>query len=362
MKRSIGIGVIGTGFARRSQIPAFVSIENTDLRSVSSGSIENAESTAREFGIGHYSDDWRETVLRDDVDLICVTTPPNLHLEMVELALKHGKHVLCEKPMAMNAAEAAQMTSLAKEKGLLAIIDHELRFTNGRIKAFEMVREGNIGVIRHAKYLFRNASRGDQNLPWTWWSDVEQGGGALGAVASHAIDTFRWFAGSEIDEVFCSLSTHIRNRPFGEGMREVTSDDETMMALKFGNGDFVQNATASVSISMVEAGPYRNRVELYGSKGALRIEDGGEVFFADIKENRWEQLEIELGPVAAGMQVGGWSRGFTILSKKIVEALLAGRTEVEHAATFADGLAVQRVLDAARESDRTRKAVVVMNR
>ncbi len=353
MTKKIGIGVIGTGFAKRTQIPAFSANDKAEVVSISSGSIENARSAAEEFGVAHFSDDWHETVLKEDVELVCITTPPNLHLEMAEFALSNGKHVLCEKPMAMNTNEAARMTRLADEKGLLAIIDHQLRFTNGRVKAFEMIRDGKIGEIRHAKYLFRNASRGDSQVPWTWWCDTEQGGGALGAFASNVIDNFLWFTGAEISEVFCRLHTHIKYRPVAGTQREVTSDDETMILLRFGNGDLVKDATANVSISMVEAGPYKNRVEFYGSKGALRIEDGGELFFADIKENKWQRVELELGRVIEGMQVGGWSRGFTVLSEKIVEALASGQTSVEHAATFRDGLAVQKVLDAARESDRT---------
>lgn len=354
MKESIGIGFIGSGFARRTQIPAFASLKNANLASVTSAHLENARSTAEEFGIGHCSDDWRETVDRGDVDLVCITTPPNTHFEMTMRALELGKHVLCEKPMAMNVAEAEAMTKLAREKGLMALIDHELRFTNGRQKAYEMLREGKIGKVVHSKYLFNNASRGNEDLPWNWWSDVKSGGGALGAIGSHAIDSLQWFLDCEIEEVFCRLQTHVKQRPddkTGE-MVEVTSDDETMMILKFGGGDLVKDATAIVSLSVVEPGNYRNAVELFGTKGSIRIEDGGEIFFADIRENIWRAIEFDLGEVAPKMPVGGWSRGFLNFSREIVDALIAGRTNVEHAAVFHDGLRIQRVLDAARESDK----------
>ena len=121
-------------------------------------------------------------------------------------ALEHDKHILCEKPMAMNVAEAREMTERAAGKNVLALIDHELRFQNGRQKAFEILRSGDIGKIIHAKYNFRNASRGDVNLPWNWWSDETQGGGALGAIGSHVIDSFRWFLGAEISSVVLSTA------------------------------------------------------------------------------------------------------------------------------------------------------------
>src|SRR5687768_5289947 len=142
MKDVVRIGVIGTGFARNVQIPAFRQCENAEIISVASGSIENAEATAKEFGIGHFTADWRETVSRDDVDLICITTPPRLHHEMTLFALRHGKHILCEKPMAMNAREARAMTDAAKAANLLALIDHELRFQPGRLHVHAMLCEG----------------------------------------------------------------------------------------------------------------------------------------------------------------------------------------------------------------------------
>jgi len=359
MKKSIGIGIIGTGFARRTQIPAFQDLENAKVVSVASGSFGNAESTAKEFGIEHFTDDWRETVTRKDLDLICITTPPDLHHEITLFALNHNKHILCEKPMAMDIGEALEMTQHAKEKGVLALIDHELRFTNGRMKAFKMIREGKIGKILHSKYHFCNSMRGDPNLPWTWWSDKTQGGGTLGAIGSHAIDTFRWFLDAEIAEVTCRMNTHTKLRLMknSDKAREVTTDDEALMILKFGKSDLISNATAIVSLSMIEAGNYRNTVEFFGTKGALRIEDGGEVFFAETKEAKWTQVNFDLGKVADGMQIGGWSRGFVNLSEKIIEALLEEKADVENAATFDDGVQIQRVLDAARESDKLLKTI-----
>ena len=153
------------------QIQAFRKIEAAEIVSIASGHAENAEKVAREFGIPHWTGDWRETVSREDVDLICITTPPVFHHEMTLAALENNNHILCEKPTAMNEREAREMLAKSKEKNLLCLIDHELRFLNGRRKAYEMIRAGEIGKIRHLKYNFRAPHRGDPNSPWTWWSD-----------------------------------------------------------------------------------------------------------------------------------------------------------------------------------------------
>ena len=354
MKNVVRIGIIGSGFARKVQIPAFQVCGDAKIVSIASASVANAKSTAEEFGIEHFTADWRETISKDDVDLVCITTPPKLHEEMTMLAIEHGKHVLCEKPMAMNRDEARRMTDAANAAGVLALIDHELRFQPGRLRAYEMIREGAIGKIRHAKCHFQAPHRGDPNLPWNWWSDEEQGGGALGAIVSHVIDSFHWFLGTGVSSVFCQLQTHIKTRPVSGGeLRSVTSDDESLLVLRFAEGDLVSDATGLVSVSMTEYPKYKHRVELYGTEGAMAVDARGEVFFAKASDNDWWEVGVDFGEPIAGVPDTGFSSGFTEFAPKIVEALRDGKTKIEHAATFADGLAVQCVLDAARQSNRS---------
>ena len=361
MKEKVGIGIIGTGFARKVQIPCFLECENVSIVSIASGHLENAESAAKEFDIKHFTDDWRETIKREDVDLVCITTPPDTHHEMTLAAIENGKHVLCEKPMAMNAAEAEEMTAKAKEKGVLALIDHELRFQTGRQKAFQLLRGGAIGKIRHAKYNFRNSSRGDAGLPWTWWSSQSHGGGALGAIGSHIINSFNWFLDAEITEVFCQLQTHIKQRKdekTGE-MREVTSDDEANLIVRFAENDLTEDATGIISISMVEYPNYQNIIEFFGTEGALRVGYLGEIEIAKKGEKDWTKLEFETPKAPKGIFDSGFPSGFMAFAPTIIEAIREGKTEIEHAATFADGVKVQKVLDAAHESSRKKCAVKV---
>jgi len=348
----IRIGIIGAGFAQTTQIPGFLNCRNAQLVAIASARREHAEQVARECGIPHVESDWRSLVARDDIDLVSIVTPVVTHCEMTLAALDHGKAVLCEKPMAMDADEARRMADRAREKGLLALIDHELRFLPGRLKMREMVRRGDLGKIKHAGVLFRSDSRADPNRPWNWWSDRKQGGGALGAIASHIVDGFRWMLATEVDEVTCNLATHIRERKDHEGQTHpVTTDDEANLLLRFGDSELTEGATGNVSISMVEAGPSLHRFEVFGERGALRVEGDGELWQANVGDGAWKKVDVARSELAPGMNDNGWARGFTIFSQKIVEALRAGQTTVAGAATFEDGHRTQVVLDAARISN-----------
>lgn len=352
-KRIIRIGIVGAGFARSTQIPGFRNCPGARLTAITSRHREHAESVAQEFGIAQVASDWRELVQRDDVDLVSVVTPPATHMEITLAALDHGKAVLCEKPMAMNATEAKLMTERAREAGVLALIDHELRFLSSRKKMFELVRAGAIGVVRHCNYLFLSDYRGVLDRPWDWWSDATMGGGTLGAIGSHAVDSFRWLLGAEINEVCCMLSTHIATRPDKASgpMRDVTSDDAAKLMLRFADSNLTKKTTGTISLSVVEPGKYENRFEVFGSMGALMVEESGKLWHAPLGAADWRPVEVEQNAVAAGMKAASWSGGFTAFSGAIVEALQAGETTVAGAATFADGYQIQLVLDAARRSN-----------
>jgi predicted dehydrogenase len=355
-KRTIGIGIIGAGFARTTQIPGFQNCEGAKVVAIASARSEHAAEVAREFNIEHVEGDWRKLANRDDVDLVSIVTPPVTHCEMTLAALDAGKAVLCEKPMAMNAAEALLMTERARSAGVLALIDHELRFLSGRIKMRELIHRGDIGPVKHVDLTFRANSRADANRPWNWWSDKTKGGGALGAIASHVVDSWGWAIGAEVTEVLCELTTHVPQREDETGtLRDVTTDDEVNLQVRFGEGKTTQDATGSASISMVDPGKPEHRLEISGALGALRVEERGDLWLKRSSDNEWQLIESEPESLAAGLRPSGWAYGFTAFSKGIVKALQGGRNTVAGAATFEDGYRTQMVLDAARRSDESRR-------
>ncbi|HEX8636253.1 MAG TPA: Gfo/Idh/MocA family oxidoreductase [Pyrinomonadaceae bacterium] len=354
---SIGIGIIGSGFARSTQIPGFRACAGARIVAIASARRERAAAVAREFEIPFVGQDWREVVEHADVDLVSIVTPPATHLEMTLHALARGKAVLCEKPMAMNAGETEAMRRAAEAAGVLALVDHELRFLEGRRRMRELLRSGEIGRVRHAAATYRADSRAQgAGRAWDWWSDARVGGGALGAIGSHVVDGFHWLLeGAQVARVFCQLSTHVRARPDAESGAPVpvTSDDAANLILNFAGGDLLLSetgATASVSLSFVEAGEPLHRLEIFGERGALRVEGDGALWRAEQGAGAWRRVEVAGDELAPGMHDNGWSRGFTRFAREIVRALQAGRNTLEDAATFADGHRTQLVLDAARRS------------
>lgn len=352
-KAPVGIGIVGTGFARTTQIPGFRDCMGARVVAIASRNRERAEAVAKEFGIEHVAADWRELVSHKDVDLVSVVTPPATHMEITLAALDQRKAVLCEKPMALNASEASRMVEKAKAAGVLALVDHELRFLNSRRMMRGMLQTGAIGAVRHCNYVFRSDYRGIADRAWDWWSDAAMGGGALGAIGSHVVDSFRWMLSAEVNKVFGMLSTHIKQRPdkASGGLRAVTTDDEAKLLFRFGDGPQMQDATGAASISVVESGKYENRLEIYGTKGALMVEETGELWLSPTGSGVWRPVQVDQDHMAQGMREGSWSRGFTAFAVAICEAMRAGKPVVKDAATFADGYRVQLVLDAIRASN-----------
>lgn len=349
-KAPIGIGIVGTGFARTTQIPGFQDCMGAKVVAIASRHRDRAETVAREFGIENVADDWQQLILRQDIDLVSIVTPPATHMEIALAALDQGKAVLCEKPMAMNAGQSLSMVEKARTAGVLALVDHELRFLNSRRTMRAMLQSGAIGSVRHCNYVFRSDYRGIADRAWDWWSDETMGGGTLGAIGSHVIDSFRWVLETEITEAFGMLSTHIAQRPdksSGNG-RAVTSDDEAKLLFRFADGESGRGTTGAASLSVVESGSYENRLEIYGTTGALMVAETGELWHSPAGSGAWRPVQVDQDHMAAGMRQSSWSRGFTAYSGAIIEAMRMGKTSVKDGATFLDGHRVQLVLDAAR--------------
>ncbi|MGC8801345.1 MAG: Gfo/Idh/MocA family protein, partial [Chloroflexus sp.] len=344
LRSRLMIGIIGTGWGTRVQVPAFRAAGLVVTALAGSNSAKTAR-IAQELDVPFATANWREVLERDDVRLVSIVTPPYLHREMAEAALAAGKHVLCEKPTALNTAEAeAMMAASQAHPSQLALIDHELRF----LPAVQVMRArvvyGDIGEVRAAEVRFVSSSRADPHRQWDWWSERAAGGGVLGAIGSHQIDLLRFILAAEVTQAQGVVQTFITQRPDSAGaLRPVTSDDYTAATLRFASG-----AAATLTATVVARTNEPLSVTVYGSAGTLRFSDGrlfistGDTFH-DITPPHTVDLPASL--------IGEFPQG-TVYLGHALRAALAGQYEaIAPAANFGDGLAIQRVLDAIRGED-----------
>ncbi|OLD85508.1 MAG: gfo/Idh/MocA family oxidoreductase [Gemmatimonadetes bacterium] len=344
----VRIGFIGSGFARRVQLPGLAFVPGAKATAIASGRRANAETVAREFGSAHVFTDGTELARSPDVDLVVVSSTPDSHARYSMAALEAGKHVLCEKPMALDAFEAAQMvTASAQHPDRLAWIDHELRFEPNRRRARELIRSNAIGEVRHIELSLKPYLRGDgrpqtSDAPWNWWFDASRGGGILGAVGSHLIDLCRFWTGSEIRYVAGLVETFVKQRKDDTGnLRPVTADDFAGCVLRTRSG-----AVATITLSTVAHHGTGHHGQITGSEGTLVLSGetklelakaGGPLEDISATDDLWEKINPD----------NMWARSFVRLMREMVQVIRGGTPQGEPA-TFRDGWQVQRVLDAVR--------------
>ncbi len=344
MAKKLRVGVIGTGFGQQVQIPAFRAHPRVELVAIASGRPGKARAIADSFGIRHAFDDYGRLV-KADLDLVSITTPPDLHHPMTMIALAAGRHVLCEKPMALSTPQAVEMLDEAERRKVIHLIDHELRFNPTRRKIKSLVADGFIGRPQHA-LITSAGTRAGPARPWTWWSDATRGGGILGAFGSHQIDLLRYWLG-EIEAATGTVATYVRTRrvPETEELRPVTADDFTACTVRF-----TSRAIGVVVISGVAVHPTGPRLELWGDEGTLHLDERDRLWGAR-RGRQFEELTVpETISLPPGMDYSSlWGASFVRLVDHMVGVVLDG-VPVAPAATFRDGVQVQRIMDAIRGS------------
>lgn len=354
--KKIGVGLIGTGFGRSAQLPGFAACEGVEMVAVCSGRLERARAVAFDCGAPHSFTDYRQMMQLDGLDLVSIVTPPYLHLPMTAAAVAAGKHVICEKPTAMNAAEARAMLDRAQAAGVLHMIDHELRFNPTRQRVKQLLDEGYVGRVYHATINVVTNFRADPvQRTWDWWSQAEQGGGSVGAASSHLIDLLRWWLG-EITTVSGQLNTFVKRRkmPDSDEMRAVTSDDQCAFMAEMDGG-----ALASVFISSVARHPQGTRTEIHGESGSLILDADDRLWGRRAGESGVSELTVpDPNRDLPGIEKNVWAVSFVSLARHAVECIRAGKPP-DQGATFYDGLRAQQVMDAIRDSWRERRWVEV---
>ena len=261
----IGVAVVGTGFGQKVHIPGFKANPRTQVVAVYHRDLEKAKAIAQSHSIPNACQTIEEIVALPEVQAVSISTPPFLHYEMAKTVLQAGKHLLLEKPTTLSAKEARELYQLARDKGVIATLDFEYRFVPAWQRLAELLSEDYVGQKRLIKIDWLVSSRADASRPWNWYSRKDRGGGALGALGSHAFDYISWLFGS-VKRLCAQLSTTIPMRPdpaTGE-LKPVDADDTCMLMLELTDGTPCQ-----VCISAAVYAPRTHGVEVYGDRGTL---------------------------------------------------------------------------------------------
>jgi predicted dehydrogenase len=320
-----------------------------------------AGAAADRLGWAAVETDWRALIDRDDVDLIDISAPGDMHAPIAIAALRAGKHVLCEKPLANTLAEAEAMAAAADAAyagGARAMVGFNYRRVPALALARKLVDAGRIGTLRHVRAVYLQDWLTDPDAPMAWRMQAERAGsGALGDLGAHIIDLTRYLTGDEITVVSAISATFTGERPLpdGSGAGTVTVDDAVVFTARLSGG-------ALASFEATRCAP--------GRKNALRIElngSGGSLSFDLERLNELEVFDATDPADSAGFRrilvtepdhpyldgwwppghTLGWDHTFTNQARDLLTAIAEG---AQPAPSFADGLAAQAVLDAVQRS------------
>lgn len=255
----IGICVIGAGRAGMIHMKKFASeIPGARLVAVVDPLEEAAQRACKRFEISTYYLDYLEALQNDEIQAVIIVAPTVYHRNIAIDAAKAGKHVLCEKPMAMNVSECDEMIDAAEKNNVKLQIGFMRRFDANFIAAQERIKAGDIGDVVLVKSLTRGPS-----IPQRWQYDIEKSNGPLAEVNSHDIDTLRWFTGSEFQEIY-AIAGNYRCPDAKEEFPDFY--DNVILNARFYNG-MQGSIDGAVSVSY----GYDARVEILGTNGVIFV-------------------------------------------------------------------------------------------
>lgn len=343
----VRIGIIGTGIGAAVHIPVFRQLEDTEIVAIGSRRRERAEELATRHRIDFSSDDYREIVEHPDVDAVVIATPPYLHHPIAIAALEAGKHVLCEKPMARNLAEARDMVNLVRTAGVTAVVNHEYRYMPARHHVKTMMDEGFIGTPHSASIIVFRSSLADPNgRPFSWLMEREKAGGMLAASGSHYIDLLRWWFGDikAVAGLTATMVTH-RRLPDSSEMAHVDADDNFALMLRFQNG-----AIATIHVCATASTDAGEEITLSGSNGMILLQGDGALWGARNQDAGLFEVDVPRSTARKLPEFGHiLARPTAMLATDWISAIRSGEAPAQ-VPTFEDGARVQEIIDGVHRS------------
>jgi predicted dehydrogenase len=304
--KNVNVAIIGTGFMGKAHSNAwrsaakFFDLGLSPVMKVACDSRPERDAFKQRWGWEDACDSWQEVVERKDVDIVDVCVPTFLHKDIVVAAAKNGKQIFCEKPIALNLAEATEMYEAAEKAGVLHYLNHNYRRTPAVSFAKQLIEQGKLGQIYHWRGAYLQDWITDPNFPLTWHLRKEfAGAGPHFDLNSHSVDLARYLVG-EVNSVTAVMKTFIAERPLpaadagtfksgsgAGGKGAVTVDDAAFMIAEFENG-----ALGSFEASRFASGRKNyNFFEIYGSQGSItfNLERMNELEYLDLTNPADEQ-------------------------------------------------------------------------
>ncbi len=348
----VKIGIIGTGSISNLHMAGYTRLENVEVIAACDINGKRVKKFAETYGIPHTFTDYNEMLKMKELDAVSVTAWNNIHAPASIAALNAGKHVLCEKPLALNADQALEMVEASKESGKLLMVGFCRRFGDNAIALKEMIDNGELGSIYYAK---TGCLRRWGN-PGGWFSDRKRsGGGPVIDLGVHMIDLIRYLSGKpKAVSVTASTFSHMGLKPEVKGITKYNSadyseyndvEDCATALIKFDNGMTLFFETSWVQ-NRKEDSLY---LELFGDKAGAKMEPEFELY--ESKYNYLKDSKPVLNPDGSGFE-----HNFIEEIKHFVSCVADGTKCINPAE---DGLELMRILDAIYKSAETGHEVIL---
>jgi predicted dehydrogenase len=366
--KPLNIALIGYGGIGRVHAMAYRDIPFTygipanlvNIVVVATTRAETAKKAAEEIGCNVYTANYLELLQRDDIALIDCCTPNHLHEEIIVAAAKAGKHIYCEKPLAMNVEQAKRMVEAVKQANVKTQLTFNFRFFPAIYRAKQLIDSGFLGRVFSFRGRYFRSSYIDPTKPLSWRLSKEiSGGGALLDLGSHIIDLLYYLLGP-FASVQATMDTLIKERPVKAGSSEkgvVDVDDFALINAKLHNGTL-----GNIEVSRMGTGVNNECLfEIYGEKGAIRFnaEDPSYLEIYDVRDvaspngglRGFKKIEAvgrydgQKAPDAT--MPTGFVRTHTECQYQFLKAIWEDR---DGSPNFADGLHVQEIMDTVERS------------
>lgn len=344
-------GVIGAGgFADICHIPGIAGHPGATVAALCGRRREKAEAQARLWGIPHVFADYRELLASDKVDAVSIVTPNVSHAEIAEAAFAAGKHVFCEKPLAMSAAEARRMEAAAAKAGKVNMVAFTFRYLHGVRRLRALVADGAIGTPYYVRLWSREYKFMGPDAVGGWRQQSGMAGtGILGDLGSHLLDMVR-YAVAPVAEV-CGTLVNVPRTLHGDSGRDFTPDVDDVASLLFRTATGV---SGDVFASWAAPTHDRRTLEVVGDRGTLlaNLTRGEDELLRLVRPGKaLRDAEVIALPLdAPANEPSALGR----MMQSFVDAVQRGSAGPDDA-TFADGRAAQEAIDAVVASTRSRK-------